>query len=183
VIENMAKSVQPLLDTPFIRRTRRNHGLEHATVHMLSARVPKLSVAGRSDSKGFWLLGDLETHQVEAAVSEALRRMRGGEAQLAVHPNCGTSLLTTSSMIGMAALAGSVGVRRGIADYAGRVPMVIALSVLAIVFSRPLGLKFQQHFTTLGDLGDLEVLGITRRETRGPRGGKIVAHRVATRSS
>jgi hypothetical protein len=86
-------------------------------------------------------------------------------------------------MIGVAALAGSVGVRRGVSDYLGRVPMVIALSVLAIIFSRPLGLKFQQHFTTLGDLGDLEVQDIVRRETRGLRGGKIVAHRVTTRSS
>lgn len=36
MIEQLSKMAQPVLDMPFIRRTRRNHGLEHATVHVLS---------------------------------------------------------------------------------------------------------------------------------------------------
>lgn len=183
VIENLAKSVQPLLETPFIRRTRRNHGLEHATVHVLTSRIPNLAVAGRSDPGGFWLLGALETEQVERAVNEALRRMRNGEQQLALHPNCGTSLMTTGTLIGLAALASSIGVRRGALDYVSRVPTVVMLSIVAMVASRPLGLQLQEHFTTLGDPGDLEVQGIRRQEMRGPRGGMIVLHRVATTSS
>jgi hypothetical protein len=183
VLENLAKTAQPILNNPYIRRVRRNHGLEHASVHMLSKRVPNLSVAGRSDAAGFWLMGNLETSQVEQAVNEALQRMRGGEHNLAIHPNCGTSLLTTGTLVGFAALAGSVGVRRGIMDYMSRLPTVILMSIVAIVFSRPLGLKLQEHFTTLGDPGDLRVESIEKKETTGPFGGKITLHRVSTDQS
>ena len=30
---------QPVLSIPMVKRTRRNHGLEHATVHILSKRL------------------------------------------------------------------------------------------------------------------------------------------------
>lgn len=183
MIKELAKAAQPLLDAPYIRRVRRNHGLEHATVHMLAERVPNLSVAGRSDGEGFWLMGDLPTAQVESAAEEALRRMRGGDHKLAIHPNCGTSLLTTGTLVSLAALAGSVGVRRGALQYIGRLPSVILLSIVAIIFSRPLGLQLQEHFTTLGEVGDLQILSITRSERRGPKGGTITLHRIQTRSS
>ncbi|MFQ3534997.1 MAG: DUF6391 domain-containing protein [Aggregatilineales bacterium] len=183
MLEALARSAQPILDSPYIRRVRRNHGLEHATVHMLAQSVPNLSIAGRSDVDGFWLMGDVSTEQVQRAAEEALRRMRNGERRLAIHPNCGTSLLTTGVLVGLAALTGSVGVRRGALQYLGRLPGVIVLSIAAIIFSRPLGLQLQEYFTTLGDPGDLQILSITRLEGRGPRGGKIVFHRVQTRSS
>lgn len=183
VIENLAKSAQPFLNVPYIRRTRRNHGLEHATVHMLSRSISNLSVAGRSDAGGFWLMGNLETAQVEQAVAEALRRMQSGEHHWAIHPNCGTSLLTTGSMVGMAALLGSFGVRRGMVDYFSRLPTVVMMSVLAIIASRRVGLELQEHFTTLGDPGDLKVIQIERKDSRGPLGGKMILHRVTTESS
>src|SRR5581483_6864729 len=90
VIESLAELSQPFLNLPYVRRTRRNHGLEHATVHVLNKPV-----SGRSDAGGFWLMGDVSTSEVEAAAREALRRMQNGEHQLAVHPNCGTGLVTT----------------------------------------------------------------------------------------
>lgn len=78
---------------------------------------------------------------------------------------------------------GSIGVRRGALQYLSRLPSVILLSIAAIVFSRPLGLQLQEHFTTLGDPGNLQIVSITRREGRGLRGGKIVFHRVQTREA
>jgi hypothetical protein len=183
MLESLARAAQPLLESPYVRRVRRNHGLEHATVHVLAQYIPNLSVAGRSDVDGFWLMGDLPTEQVQRAAEEALRRMRNGERKLAIHPNCGTSLLTTGVLVGLAALTGSIGVRRGALQYISRLPSVILLSIAAIIFSRPLGLQLQEHFTTLGDPSDLQILSITRREGRGIRGGKIVFHRVQTRSS
>src|SRR5450432_4134839 len=98
LVERFANFAQPVLDLPLIRRTRRNHGLEHATIHILSQRVSNLKMAGRSTDSGFVLLGDAPTEQVEAAVREALRRMSAGEHGLAVHPNCGTNLVTTGLM-------------------------------------------------------------------------------------
>ncbi len=183
MIKELARSAQPILESPYVRRVRRNHGLEHATVHVLAQYVPNLSVAGRSDVDGFWLMGDLSTEQVQRAAEEALRRMRNGEHKLAIHPSCGTSLLTTGVMVGLAALMGSIGVRRGALQYLSRLPSVILLSIVAIIFSRPLGLQLQEHFTTLGDPGNLQIVSITRREGRGLRGGKIVFHRVQTREA
>jgi hypothetical protein len=183
MIESLAKSAQPVLDNPYVRRVRRNHGLEHATVHVLSSHMSNLSVAGRSDGGGYWLMGELETSQVEQAANEALTRMRNGEHQLAVHPNCGTSLMTTSAMVGLAALTGSFGVRRGVLDYFGRLPTVILLSLIAILASRSVGLKLQEHFTTLGDPGDLRIVRIERKRTKGIFGKPVTLHRISTTSS
>ena len=65
-------------------------------------------MAGHSTAAGFRLLGEVPTDALQAAVEEALRRMQGGEAKLAVHPNCGTNSARrtsdsrTSSIIGWA---------------------------------------------------------------------------------
>ena len=48
MLKQLATAAQPVLDLPLIRRTRRNHGLEHATIHMLSNRIKTLQIAGRS---------------------------------------------------------------------------------------------------------------------------------------
>lgn len=184
MLENLAESAQPVLHMPYILRTRRNHGLEHATIHVLSSRVKPLSMAGRSDADGFSLFGDVETEQVERAVNDALTRMQNGEHTLAVHPNCGTGLVTTGLMVSLAALAGSVGVRRGVQDYLNRLPLVMVMAIGAVIVSQPLGLSLQQHFTTEGDPGDLRILNIKREEVRTPLSGRsLTVHRVTTTSS
>ena len=90
------ESLQPLLDIPFVRRVRRNHGLEHATIHMLSQRKPGMKIVGRSDAGGFWIYGNVPTESVRDCATRALSRMRKGEHQLAIHPNCGTNLVTVA---------------------------------------------------------------------------------------
>jgi hypothetical protein len=183
VIENLAEMAQPVLNINYIRRTRRNHGLEHATVHVLSSRIKNLSIAGRSDSGGFWLMGNVPTEQVETAVSEALDRMQKGEHNLAVHPNCGTGLVTTGVMASMAGMIGTIGAKRGITDYLARLPTITLLTIGAIILSQPVGLQLQEHFTTLGDPGDLRVLGVRKETTTGLLGRPITLHRVDTVSS
>jgi hypothetical protein len=180
MFQSMAEVAKPILDMDVVRRVRRVHGLEHATVHVLSAQIKNLSIAGRSDPDGFWLAGNVTTAQVDAASHEALRRMRSGEHDLAVHPNCGTSLLTTGAMTSAAAVLGSIGVKRGISDYAARFSTVMLLMMGAVILSRPVGLQLQEHFTTLGDPGDLEITTIERRESTGPFGNPIILHRVST---
>src|SRR5687768_3498421 len=74
-----------------ISRTRRNHGLEHATIHVLSEKHKHFSAQGNSTPQGFFLniYGDIPEKDVVAAVEEAYTRMKNGEHELAVHPNCG----------------------------------------------------------------------------------------------
>ncbi len=174
----------PLLDLPFVRRTRRNHGLEHATIHVLSRRLKDLTLAGRSTVTGFYLYGNVPTADVEAAAQEALRRLRGGEQHLAIHPNCGTGLVTAGLLTGVAALAGTRGMRDTFRDRLSRLPTVILLSTFALIVAHPLGLILQQHFTTSGDPGDTEIVDIRRSEMLLPFAGqRLTVHFVRTRSS
>ena len=182
MVEQFAAVARPVLDLPLVRRTRRNHGLEHATITILSQRIKSLQMAGRSDAGGFVLLGEVDTEQVERAVQDALRRMRAGERQLAVHPNCGTNLVTTSLLTSLTTMAGMAGTKDSKGAF-NRLPLVMAMGMVAILFSQPLGLAFQKHLTTDGDPADLEVIRIKRREVRAPMGGMMTVHRVDTRSS
>jgi hypothetical protein len=152
-----------------ISRVRRNHGLEHATIHVLTDKHKRFSAQGNSDPGGFSLnvYGDISEEQVSAAVNEAYKRMKNGEHDLAVHPNCGTALLTTATMATLAAqlVFGLEHRRQGNSNNRWSVlfnglPSAILLVVLAIIVSRPLGLKLQARFTTEGDLGDLEIVDI-----------------------
>ena len=182
LVERFADYARPVLDLPLIRRTRRNHGLEHATIHLLSERVKNLRMAGRSNESGFVLLGEAPTEQVEAAVRDALRRMRAGERSLAIHPNCGTNLVTTGLLASVAAMLGFAGANRR--DIWNRLPTVMVLIMITLVFSPALGMSLQKHFTTDGDPADLEVVSITRSEYQTPLGGApMTIHRVVTHSS
>lgn len=179
MLQQLASVSRPVLEFPYIRRTRRNHGLEHATITLLTPRGYRLS--GRSDDHGFVLLGPVPTEQVEWAAGEALRRMQNGEHGLAVHPNCGTNLVTTgflASIVGLVGLAGTS--RRAALD---RLPLTMTLMMFVILFGPLLGMNLQRHFTTEGDPGDLEIARVKRREMGLPFGGsKMVTHRVDTRA-
>jgi hypothetical protein len=164
---------------PYIRRVRRNHGLEHATIHLLNRQHYRLS--GRSSEAGFVILGDVPTSKLEAAVHEALHRMRNGEHYLAVHPNCGTNLLTTgflTTAIGALGFAGSS--RARVKD---RFSFIMMLMMGAVIFSQPLGMSLQRYFTTEGDPGDLELVSIHRSQMKLPFSKKpVTVHHVLTRS-
>ncbi|MDZ4765154.1 MAG: DUF6391 domain-containing protein [Chloroflexota bacterium] len=180
LIATFADAIRPLLTLPFVRQTRRNHALEHATIHLLSKRS-RVPMAGRSDQGGFVLLAELDTPTVERAVDDALNRLGNGERALAVHPNCGTNLVTAAFLVSAAAYVGLLGVKK---DKLSRLPMVMSLSMLALFVARPIGDDLQRHITTDGDPADTEVVTITRREVRMPLSdAPITMHRVNLRSS
>jgi hypothetical protein len=167
---------QRVLDFPFVSRIRRNHGLEHATMRILSQRHPKTGMAGHSDVGGFWLIGDVPLEEVQSAVQEALGRLKAGEADLAVHPNCGTNFATTGVMASLAAFAAMSGGGKRSRDRLERLPLAAVFATFAAILAQPLGLKLQEHVTTSGQPGALEVYEIipTRR-------GQVNAYRVVTR--
>jgi hypothetical protein len=178
LIETAAGLAAPVLNLPLIRRIRRNHGLEHATIHMLSRRVRGLKVAGYSTHEGFFLVGNPSTVEVAAAANDALNRMRRGEDGLAIHPNCGTNLVTTAVLTTLAAAAGMSSKRSG----GDRLSLTFTLVVLALVIGQPLGLLLQKHFTTSGQPGELEIAHIDKNEVTLPGGGKLTIHNITTRN-
>ena len=160
-----------ILDLPFILETRRNHALEHATLHML-ARTYKSNMAGHSNPTGFFLLGNFSTQDIWSNATEALERLRGGESGLAIHAGCGTNMATTALLAGALAWLPL----RGTKSTLWRIlllPIAIAFGVIGYTLSRPLGPWLQKNITTEATMGALQIIDIVP-----VRNG---VHRVITR--
>jgi hypothetical protein len=172
----MPNLLQSILNQPALLRVRRNHGLEHATIHLLSRLHPQQSFIGRSDPGGFYIYGAVETSELEAIVHEALVRLKNGEHQLAIHPNCGTNLVTSGLLAGGASFIALMGSdRENWRRRMDRLPNAILLAMGALLVAQPLGRAAQKHLTVQADPGDLEILGIHRvREDPRP------LHRIVT---
>jgi len=149
-------------DILFGRRIRQNHALEHATITILSSMVPDLRVSARSSSNGFIIFGDVDLGLLRRAVDEALRRLQAGEAELAIHPNCGTNLAAGASLVTLGTMLGMVSNHTRT-----RVASAAASSVAGLLAARPLGEYVQKHFTTLPDLEGVYVTDIFRRKLLG----------------
>lgn len=167
-----------------VNRIRRNHGLEHATIHVLSEGHKKFSAQGNSDHRGFHLniYGDVTEEEVAAAVAEAHRRLRAGERHLAVHPNCGTVLVTTAMLATLAAQAvftfeqwraektpsaragdqvpSPSGAGASALTLLNALPSATLAVVGALIVGRPLGITLQERYTVDGNIRDLEVASI-----------------------
>ncbi|MFM8321962.1 MAG: DUF6391 domain-containing protein [Chloroflexota bacterium] len=164
-----------LLDFTPLSRVRRNHGLEHATLHVLAERMPGKPIAGYSDLGGFWIVGDLDTEALTDAAAEALRRLQSGQSGLAVHPNCGTNFVTAGMLAGGAALMAMAGVGRSRREKLERLPLAISFATLALMVAQPLGLRLQGSVTTCGQPGDLRITEVMLHQA-----GSSTIHRIKT---
>jgi hypothetical protein len=149
-------------DILFGRRIRQNHALEHATITILSGYIPDLRVSARSSSRGFIIFGDVDLGQLRRALDEALRRLQAGEAELAIHPNCGTNLAVGISLATLGTLLGLTSTRTRT-----RLASTAFSSVAGVMAARPLGQLVQKHVTTLPDLQGVRVSKIFRRKILG----------------
>ena len=172
--------MQRIIETPPVSRVRHNHGLEHATLNILSQRFPHLRLAGHSDFRGFWIVGDVPIEAVKDAVDDALSRMRAGERELAVHNNCGTNYVTAGMLAGIAGAIAMIGVGRRWREKLERLPLAMSLSTLALIVGMPLGSFVQARVTTSGDPGEMQVVEIMTK-MRGTASKRLKTHRVITR--
>lgn len=144
------------------RRVRQNHALEHATFTIMAQMDPSFTGSARSFSDGFIVFSNVDLDLLRRASDEALRRLQAGEAELAIHPNCGTNLavgitfVTVGTMLGMASSRSRT-----------RVAAAAASSVAGWAAARPLGEYVQRHFTTLPDLRGVSVAEISHRSFMG----------------
>jgi hypothetical protein len=172
----MPKETTGILELPLINRIRRNHALEHATLHMLAKHHPNTSMGGYSNTSGFWIMADVPIEDVRDSVDEALARLRAGESKLAIHPNCGTNFITTGTLAGLAGAAALFGAGKRWQDKVGRLPLAASMATLVLIFSQPLGLSIQEHITTSGVPGSLEVVEIIKTQR-----GRMTFYRITTR--
>lgn len=154
----------------FGERVRRNHALEHATLHVLAREMPGLSLVGRSDWHGFQIYGEVHTDSLRQAVYEAYERLRAGEVGLGVHPNCGTNLAVTTLLASVAFLVGILGSR---GEGKRRWPLTFLAMAGALTLAQPLGPEVQRRYTT-----DPDMEGVHIGRVRRVRDGRLPVHRV-----
>jgi hypothetical protein len=156
----------------FWEKTKRNHGLEHATISLLLNELPHdRPMAGYSIPLGFVVLGSVSTDQVRDAAYAGLQRMKDGEADLAISPFCGTNIVVGAALTTMGTLAGYRFAGKGLRG----INRAFSNAVFAIVASRPLGRLVQQRYTTSADVGGMSIESITHHQM-----GKLTVHWVAT---
>jgi len=127
-------------------------------------------VAGRADTRGFWLYGDVPTDVVRSAVNEALARLQAGEAHLAVHPRCGTNLAVAGVLAGLSSLLATSGRSQ---SPLSRLPRMLLATTLAVLAAQPLGPLVQERITTSPDLRGIRLKDVIRHSA-----GRVTVHRV-----
>jgi Domain of unknown function (DUF6391) len=138
------------------RILRRNHALEHGTIAVMMEREPGRKLNGFSTDDGFFVQGVRSLAEVESAAREAIRRLQNGEKGLAVHRNCGTTIVAANLL---AAIFFLVALGLGILYLGSNYLYLLILGsvVLAFVLRVPLSLLLQRFVTTDADLKNAEV--------------------------
>jgi hypothetical protein len=136
------------------RILRRNHALEHATIVVMMERAPGRKANGFSTDEGFFVQGVRSTQEVDSAAREALRRLRSGEKGLAIHRNCGTTIVA-ANLLAAVFFLGALGV--GLYMNWSPYPLILGSVVLAFTLRVPLSLLLQRFVTTDADLTNAEV--------------------------
>ena len=109
------------------------------------------------------------------AAAAALRRVRAGERHLAVHPNCGTNLVTAGFLGSLAGLLSNRSTRDGWRGRLERLPLLIVMITIALIVAQPIGMIIQRRVTTNARLGDMEIVSVKRKNI-----GALTLHRVET---
>jgi hypothetical protein len=154
---------------------RRNHALEHATMHVLGERYRAARLVGRSSLWGFYLYGDVPTESVVAAAQEGLRRLKAGQWQMAIHPHCGSNLAVTGVLAGLAAFLAMSGKCKNWLHRLSRLPLACAAATVGVLLAQPLGPVLQTRLTTQANVGNMRITEVSREQRAG-----IVVHQIRT---
>ena len=151
--------LDPILDLPPYLATRRNHAVEHAALKILARKYDDKTLAGHSNPTGFFLFGEIALEDIRDAIDEAMRRLRAGEKDLAIHPGCGTNLATSLVLPATLAWMPLQGARSNRWRLV-LIPIALTFALFGYLLSKPLGPWLQRNITTEADLGDLRVTEI-----------------------
>ena len=163
------------MSAPLIERIRRNHALEHATLHMLEEKTPRLRAGGQAATGGFYLFGDLpDEGTVVVAANEAIRRMSDGQRDLAIHPRCGTNVVTAGVLSGVLATLGVLAAGKRAPWYV-QLPNAILGALVGGLLAVRVGPWMQANVTTSADVQTAKVRGIRTGEF-----GGMTSHFVET---
>jgi hypothetical protein len=148
-----------IFDLPPYLAMRRNHALEHASLHILARKYDEKKLGGHSNPTGFYIFGEIATDDIRDAVNEAVSRLRAGEKELAIHPGCGTNVATSMVLPAMFTLFPFQGTRSSRGRFL-LLPIALLFGVFGFFLSKPLGPWLQRNVTTEADLGEMRVMEI-----------------------
>lgn len=156
-----------------IRRVRRNHALEHATVTLMLEEGVRGPLGGYSTPWGFLVVGDLSTEQLGRIVGDALDSLNTGHSEMAISPHCGTNMAVAALFSGVLT---RLVLGKNKEGRWKRLPLVLGAVVVGALLSKPVGNAIQRRFTTLADMDGLEVVSIRKAWP----GQRPRLHRVTT---
>ena len=148
-----------ILNLPLILETRRNHALEHATLHILAKKYKNQSMGGHSNPTGFFLMGNLTKEDITDAANEAMQRLRAGESGLAIHEGCGTNMAASTLLPATFAFVPLQRTRSTFWRFL-LIPFAVGLAIFGYFLSKPLGPWLQKYVTTEADLGNMRIVDI-----------------------
>lgn len=150
------------------RILRRNHALEHATIVVMMEREPGRRFNGFSTDEGFFVQGVRSIEEVDSAAREALRRLRRGQKRLAIHRNCGTTIVAANLLAAVFFLAA---LGAGLYMEWPLYLLILGSVALSLLLRVPLSLLLQRFVTTDSDLSNAEVGWVEPANPRDLRGG------------
>jgi hypothetical protein len=165
---NLIGILGELRDLARDRATRVIHGLEHATVKVLAERG--FEPEGGITHQGFFRLSFSayasaifdEAGIIHGAARDAIDRVSRGEADLAFHRRCGTSILVASALVSLMAIASTAVALFLTVD--GRL-LVLGLAGFALLMAlgaRRLGILVQRLLTVSTDFRSAGLLHVIR---------------------
>ncbi len=131
---------------PWIAAIRRNHGLEHATVSLLLERGISPPLGGYSIPGGFVVWAKTSPSVVADTARDALHLLQDGHSDLAVSAHCGTNLVVTAVLGGVAAYLAGRG--RGVGPV---LRGAIVGLLVAKALGQPVGKLIQRNVTVETD--------------------------------
>jgi hypothetical protein len=142
--------------TATLAKVQRNHALEHATVTLLLERGIRPPLGGYSVAGGYLIWSHAPIEQVTQASTDALNLLRAGHSDMAISPYCGTNLVTSAVLGGLAATL----VRGNGNGLMANFRAAIAAIVTASLLSRPVGEFIQRRFTTKSEPAGLQISSV-----------------------
>jgi hypothetical protein len=116
-------------------------------------------MGGHSNPTGFYLMGNFTKEEIQEAADEAMRRIRAGEKELAIHEGCGTNIATSTLLPAVFAF---VPMQQARSNFwrVFLIPFAIGLAVFGYFLSKPLGPWLQRNVTTEANLGNMRIVDI-----------------------
>ena len=140
---------------PLINAIRIHHGLEHATVSLLLERGTPAPIGGYSVPGGFIIWAKAAPDTVASTALDALQLLEEGHSDLAVSSHCGTNVVVSAVLGGIAAYLAGRG--RGLAPI---IRGAICGLLVARALGPPIGKLVQQKVTVSAEPAGMSVKSI-----------------------